>query len=43
MNANLLQYPNEKRKIDCAKKHSKQSALNYRQVNDQIATYWLDE
>jgi type III restriction enzyme len=43
MNPNLLQYPNEKRKIDCAKKHFKIICIKYRQVNDQIATYWIDE
>ena len=43
MNANLLQYPNEKRKIDCAKKHFNAIGVKYRQVNDKILTYWLDE
>lgn len=43
MNPNLLQFPNEKRKIDCAKKHFKAIGIKYRQVNDQIVTYWLDE
>ena len=40
MNSNLLQFPNEKRKIDCAKKHFKEIGINYRQVNDQIPNYW---
>ncbi len=40
MNANLLQFPNEKRKIDCAKKHFKTIGIKYRQVNDQIVKYW---
>jgi type III restriction enzyme len=43
MNPNLLQFPNEKRKIDCAKKHFKAIGIKYRQVNDQIVSYWLDE
>jgi type III restriction enzyme len=43
MNPNLLQYPNEKRKIDCAKKHFDAIGIKYRQVNDQIAKYWLDD
>ena len=43
MNPNLLQFPNEKRKIDCAKKHFKVIGVKYRQVNDQIVNYWLDE
>ena len=42
MNPNLLQFPNEKRKIDCAKKHFKAVGIKYRQVNDKIVTYWLD-
>ena len=42
MNANLLQFPNEKRKIDCAKKHFKVIGIKYRQVNDQIVRYWED-
>lgn len=40
MNPNLLQFPNEKRKIDCAKKHFREIGINYRQVNDQIPNYW---
>ncbi|GGB24894.1 hypothetical protein GCM10011511_56030 [Puia dinghuensis] len=43
MNANLLQFPNEKRKIDCATKHFKAIEIKYRQVNDKIPNYWLDE
>jgi type III restriction enzyme len=42
MNPNLLQYPNEKRKIDCAKKHFKTIGVKYRQVNDEIPRYWED-
>jgi type III restriction enzyme len=40
MNPNLLQFPNEKRKIDCAKKHFKIIGIKYRQVNDKIINYW---
>ncbi len=43
MNPNLLQFPNEKRKIDCAKKHFKAIGVKYRQVDDQITNYWVDE
>lgn len=42
MNANLLQYPNEKRKIDCATKHFHAIGIKYRQVNDEIERYWED-
>ena len=37
---NLLQYKNEKRKIDCAKKHFKVVKIDYRQMTDQIPNYW---
>ncbi len=43
MNPNLLQFPSEKRKINCAKKHFNAIGVKYRQVNDKIFTYWLDE
>jgi type III restriction enzyme len=43
MNPNLLQFPNEKRKIDCAKKHFKCIGIKYRQVDDTITNYWEDE
>lgn len=43
MNPNLLQFPNEKRKIDCAKKHFAAIGIKYRQINDQINTYWEDD
>lgn len=42
MNPNLLQFPNEKRKIDCAKKHFNTIGIKYRQVNDKVDTWWLD-
>jgi type III restriction enzyme len=41
VNPNLLQYPNEKRKIDCAKKHFRQTGVNYRQIDDKVLTWWL--
>jgi len=37
---NLLQFKNEKRKIDCAKKHFKAIDIDYRQMTDQIPNYW---
>lgn len=40
MNPNLLQFPNEKRKIDCAIKHFAQIGLDYRQVDDKVRDYW---
>lgn len=40
---NLLQYKNEKRKIDCAKKHFKAISIDYRQVDDKIINYWEPE
>jgi len=42
MNANLLQFPNEKRKIDCAIKHFGKIGVKYRQIDDKVKTYWLD-
>jgi type III restriction enzyme len=43
MNPNLLQFSNEKRKIDCAKKHFRTIGINYRQVTDTIPNYWESE
>jgi type III restriction enzyme len=40
---NLLQFKNEKRKIDCAKKHFKAIGIDYRQVDDKIINYWEAE
>ena len=37
---NLLQYPNEKRKIDCAKKHFTTIKMDYRQVTDEIPNWF---
>jgi type III restriction enzyme len=43
MNPNLLQFSNEKRKIDCAKKHFRTIGIDYRQVTDKIPNYWESE
>jgi len=40
INPNLLQFPNEKRKIDCATKHFKLVELNYKQIKgDEVVWY----
>jgi len=39
---NLLQFPNEKRKIDCAKKHFATIKMDYRQVTDEIH-HWFEK
>ena len=39
MNKNLLQWPHEKRKIDCATKHFESIGVDYKQVDD-TATFW---
>lgn len=39
-NPNLLQFPNEKRKIDCATKHFKLSEIDYKQIKgDEVKWY----
>ena len=43
MDPNLLQWPSEKRKIDCAKKHFKEIGVDYRQITDQIPNWWVKE
>ena len=43
MNRNLLQFPNEKRKIDCATKHFECIGVKYRQVDDTIPNNWEDK
>ncbi|HYV91511.1 MAG TPA: DEAD/DEAH box helicase family protein [Chitinophagales bacterium] len=43
MDRNLLQYPNEKRKIDCAEKHFKAIGLDYRALNHTIPNWWEKE
>jgi type III restriction enzyme len=40
MNPNLLQFPGEKRKIDCASKHFAAIGIDYRQVTDKVVDYW---
>jgi type III restriction enzyme len=40
VNPNLLQFPNEKRKIDCAIKHFKQTGINYRQIKGDELVWW---
>ncbi|MGE5410467.1 MAG: DEAD/DEAH box helicase family protein [Clostridiales bacterium] len=42
INPNLLQFPNEKRKIDCAKKHFAALDISYRQIDTKVIKYWLD-
>jgi type III restriction enzyme len=40
VNPNLLQFPNEKRKIDCATKHFALTGLDYRQIKgDEVKWY----
>lgn len=43
MNPNLLQYPHEKRKIQCAEKHFNTIGVKYRQITEQIPNWWRDE
>jgi restriction endonuclease len=39
-NPNLLQFPNEKRKIDCATKHFKLAEIDYKQIKgDEVKWY----
>lgn len=40
---NLLQYPQEKRKIDCAKKHFAALGIDYRQVTADMPYWWEKE
>ncbi len=37
---NLLQYPNEKRKIDCAAKHFNLIGINYKQIKGDELNWW---
>lgn len=39
-NPNMLQYPNEKRKIDCATKHFELMGVNYRQIKGDEGNWW---
>lgn len=43
INPNLLQFPNEKRKIDCAIKHFDTVGLDYRQVTAETLYWWENE
>jgi len=40
VNPNLLQFPNEKRKIDCATKHFSQTGINYKQIRGDEVVWW---
>lgn len=40
INPNLLQFPNEKRKIDCAIKHFSQTKVNYKQIVGNEPKWW---
>ncbi len=40
INPNLLQFPNEKRKIDCATKHFKLSDVDYKQITGDEVKWW---
>jgi len=42
VNPNLLQFPNEKRKIDCATKHFKLTGINYKQITGAELNWWRD-
>lgn len=41
-NPNLLQYPNEKRKIDCAGKHFQTLGVHYRHIKGDELNWWED-
>ncbi|MFH0991453.1 MAG: DEAD/DEAH box helicase family protein [bacterium] len=40
LDPNLLQYPQEKRKIACATKHFKALGVDYRQITEDIPFWW---
>jgi type III restriction enzyme len=40
VNPNLLQWPNEKRKIDCAIKHFKLTGVDYKQIKGDEVKWW---
>ena len=40
INPNLLQFPNEKRKIDCATKHFNLTNIDYRQITGEEINWW---
>lgn len=40
VNPNLLQFPNEKRKIDCATKHFALTGIDYKQIKGDEVKWW---
>lgn len=40
MDRTALQYPQEKRKLECAEKHFEALGIDYRQVDDKILYWW---
>lgn len=40
INRNLLQYPNEQRKIACAERHFSQVGVDYRDITDKMDDWW---
>jgi len=42
IDAERLRFPNERRKITCAKKHFEALGVSYRQVTDKEEEWWLD-
>jgi len=40
VNPNLLQFPNEKRKIDCAIKHFGLTEVDYKQITGEEINWW---
>ena len=43
VNPNLLQFPNEKRKIDCAIKHFSLTNVDYKQIKGDELTWWINK
>jgi len=43
MNKNLLQFPNEQPKIDCAKKHFEQLGIDYSKTTDDTLNWFVKE
>jgi type III restriction enzyme len=41
INPNLLQFPNEKRKIDCATKHFNLTGVDYKQIKGDEVQWWF--
>jgi len=40
INPNLLQFPNERRKIECAEKHFEAAKIDYRQITEDTPDWW---